>query len=104
MNRLRKGDDVVVIAGRDRARRGTVLRMVGKKVVVSGVNRVKKHLKPNPAKNISGGIVDREMPIDISNVALYNAAAKKAGRVGIRVLEDGRRVRYFKSNGEVLDA
>jgi large subunit ribosomal protein L24 len=103
MRKIRKGDEVIVIAGRDKGRRGIVLRTVGReRVLVEGVNKVKKHQRPNPVKGVTGGILDKEMPLHISNVALYNPATKKADRVGIRVLEDGRRVRYFKSNGEVI--
>jgi len=103
--KIRKGDDVVVLTGKDRGKRGTVLRVIdAERVVVEGANRVKKHVRPNPMKGVQGGIVDREMPLHISNVALYNAAASKADRVGVKTLEDGRRVRYFKSNGEVVDA
>jgi large subunit ribosomal protein L24 len=105
MRKIRKGDDVIVIAGRDKGKRGTVLRMIGADhVVVEGANRVKKHQRPNPMKGITGGIVDKEMPLHVSNVALYNPGTGKADRVGIRMLDDGRRVRYFKSNGEVIDA
>ena len=99
-----KGDDVVVMAGRDKGKRGTVLRIVdAEHVLVEGANRVKKHQRPNPMKGVTGGIIDKEMPLHMSNVALYNPATKKADRVGIRVMEDGRRARYFKSNGEVID-
>jgi len=105
MKKIRKGDDVIVTAGRDRGKRGTVLRIVDTEhVLVEGANRVKKHQRPNPMKGITGGIIDKEMPLHISNVALYNPGTRKADRVGIRVLDDGRRVRYFKSNGEVIDA
>jgi len=105
MRRIRKGDDVVVLAGKDRGKRGTVLRIVdADHVVVEGANKVKKHQRPNPMKGVNGGIMEREMPLHISNVALFNAAAKKADRVGVKALADGRRVRYFKSNGEVVDA
>lgn len=105
MNKIRKGDEVVVLAGKDRGRRGTVLRRIDEqRVVVEGVNRVKKHVRPNPMKGQVGGIVEKEMPIDVSNVALFNAATQKADRVGFRVLEDGRKVRFFKSNGELVDA
>jgi large subunit ribosomal protein L24 len=104
MNKIRKGDDVIVIAGKDKGKRGTVLRMLEGKVLVEGANRVKKHQKPNPIKGTTGGIVEKEMPLDLSNVALFNPATKKADRVGIKELEDGRRVRFFKSNGEVIDA
>jgi large subunit ribosomal protein L24 len=104
MRKIRKGDDVVVLTGRDRSNRGTVLRVVdADHLLVEGINRVKKHQKPNPAKGETGGIIDKEMPIHISNVALFNPATKKADRIGIRQLEDGRRVRFFKSNGEVVD-
>jgi large subunit ribosomal protein L24 len=104
MRKLRKGDDVVVTTGRDRGKRGTVLRIIdADRVVVEGANRVKKHQRPNPMKGVTGGIIEKEMPLHISNVALFNPDTKKADRVGIRVLEDGRRVRFFKSNGEVVD-
>ena len=93
-----------MLTGRDRSKRGTVLRVVDlDHLLVEGINRVKKHQKPNPAKGETGGIIDKEMPIHISNVALFNPATKKADRIGIRQLEDGRRVRFFKSNGEVVD-
>ena len=104
MRKIRKGDDVVVLTGRDRSKRGTVLRVVdADHLLVEGINRVKKHQRPNPAKGETGGIIDKEMPIHISNVALFNTVTKKADRIGIRQLEDGRRVRFFKSNGEVVD-
>ena len=105
MNKIRKGDEVVVLTGKDRGRRGAVLGRVGdERVVVEGVNRAKKHVRPNPLKGEVGGIVEKEMPLHISNVALFNPAAEKGDRVGIRVLEDGRKVRFFKSNGELVDA
>jgi large subunit ribosomal protein L24 len=105
MQRIKKGDEVVVLAGRDKGKRGTVLRRVDAQyVVVEGVNRVKKHMRPNPMKNITGGIVDKDMPIHISNIALFNPATKKADRVGVKSLEDGRKVRVFKANGEQVDA
>ena len=105
MEKIRKGDDVVVIAGRDKGKRGTVLRRADKDhVVVEGVNRVKKHVRPNPMKGQTGGIVDKEMPLHVSNVAIFNPATKKGDRVGSKVLDDGRRVRVFKSNGEMIDA
>ena len=103
MRRIRKGDDVIVTAGRDRGKRGTVLRIDEEHVVVEGINKVKKHQRPNPMKGVTGGIIEKEMPLHISNVAVYNPATKKGDRVGIRVLGDGRRARYFKSNGEVVD-
>jgi large subunit ribosomal protein L24 len=105
MKKIRKGDQVVVTTGKDKGKRGTVLRVLDTgKVVVEGVNRVKRHTRPNPIKGQTGGIVDKEMPIQASNVALFNPATGKGDRVGIRVLDDGRKVRYFKSNGEVADA
>jgi large subunit ribosomal protein L24 len=105
MQKIRKGDEVVVLSGRDKGKRGTVLRRVdARHVVVEGVNRVKKHQRPNPMKGINGGIVDKDMPIDISNVALFNPATKKADRAGVKRLDDGRKVRVFKANGEQVDA
>ncbi len=104
MQRIRKGDEVVVLSGRDKGKRGTVLRRIdADHLVVEGVNRVKKHQRPNPMKGITGGIVDKDLPIHISNVALFNPATKKADRVGVKTLEDGRRVRVFKDNGEQVD-
>ena len=104
MSKIKKGDNVVVIAGRDKGKRGTVLRRVDKDhVLVEGVNRVKKHVRPNPMKGQTGGIVDKDMPIHISNVLLFNPQTQKADRVGVKVLEDGRKVRVFKSNGEMVD-
>ena len=105
MEKIRKGDEVVVITGKDKGKRGTVLRRIDDEhVVVEGVNRAKKHVKPNPIKGVAGGIVDKDMPIHLSNVALFNPATKKADRVGIKTLEDGRKVRVFKSNGEQVGA
>jgi len=105
MQRIKKGDEVVVLAGRDKGKRGTVLRRVDAQyVLVEGVNRVKKHQRPNPMKNVTGGIVDKDMPIHISNIALFNPATKKADRIGIKSLQDGRKVRVFKANGEQVDA
>ncbi len=104
MNKIRKGDEVAVLTGKDKGKRGTVLRVDLDAVVVEGINRVKKHVRPNPMKGQVGGIVEKEMPIQISNVAVFNAATQKADRVGFKVLEDGRKVRVFKSNGEVVDA
>jgi large subunit ribosomal protein L24 len=105
MARIRKSDQVIILAGKDKGKRGTVLRVLDDGfVVVEGINRVKKHQKPNPMRNIQGGIVEKEMPIQASNVALFNVATQKADRVGCKVLEDGRRVRVFKSNGEMVDA
>ncbi|MHB8666375.1 MAG: 50S ribosomal protein L24 [Burkholderiales bacterium] len=105
MQKIRKGDDVIVTTGKDKGKRGTVLRRVDDThLLVEGVNRAKKHQKPNPMKNQTGGIVDLDMPIDISNVALFNPQTQKADRVGFKTLADGRKVRIFKSNGEVVDA
>jgi large subunit ribosomal protein L24 len=105
MQRIKKGDEVVVLSGRDKGKRGTVLRRIDTDhVVVEGVNRVKKHQRPNPMKGITGGIVDKDLPIHISNVALFNPATKKADRIGVKTLEDGRKVRVFKDNGEQVDA
>jgi large subunit ribosomal protein L24 len=105
MHKIRKGDDVIVTTGKDKGKRGTVLRRVDDKhLLVEGVNRVKKHQKPNPMKGQTGGIVDIDMPIDISNIALFNPQTRKADRVGFKTLGDGRKVRIFKSNGEVVDA
>jgi large subunit ribosomal protein L24 len=105
MKKIRKGDQVVVTTGKDKGKRGTVLRVLDTgKVVVEGVNRVKRHTRPNPIKGQTGGIVDKEMPIQASNVALFNPATGKGDRIGFRVLDDGRKVRFFKSNGEVADA
>ena len=103
MNRIKKGDEVVVISGRDKGKRGAVLRRVdAEHVVVEGVNRVKKHQRPNPMKNEQGGIVTQAMPIHVSNVAVWNPVTQKADRVGIRTLEDGRKMRFYKSNGELI--
>lgn len=105
MEKIRKGDEVVVITGKDKGKRGTVLLRVDEDhVLVEGVNRAKKHVKPNPMKGVAGGIVDKDMPIHLSNVALFNHATKKADRVGFKSLEDGRKVRVFKSNGELVNA
>lgn len=105
-NKIRKGDEVVILTGKDKGKRGLVTRAFPEddKVIVENVNIVKKHQKPNPNMNVPGGIIEKEMPIDVSNVALYNSSTGKADRVGFKVLDDGRKVRYFKSNGEVLDS
>jgi large subunit ribosomal protein L24 len=103
MSKIRKGDDVIVIAGKDKGKRGTVLEVKADRVLVENVNMVKKHTKPNPQVGESGGIVDKEMPLDISNVALFNPAINKADRVGFKILDDGRKVRFFKSNDEIVD-
>jgi large subunit ribosomal protein L24 len=102
MRKIKKNDDVIIIAGKDKGNRGSVLNVLDDKVLVSGINKVKKHQKPNPVKGVAGGIVEIEKPIHISNVAIYNAATKKADRVGVKSLEDGRKVRVFKSSGEVI--
>jgi large subunit ribosomal protein L24 len=104
MRKIKKNDDVIVIAGKDKGNRGNVLRVLGEYLMVAGINKAKKHQKPNPVKGIAGGIVEKELPIHISNVALFNAASNKGGRVGIKTLEDGRKVRVFKSSGEMIDA
>jgi large subunit ribosomal protein L24 len=104
MNKIRKGDEVLVIAGRDKGRRGTVIRVAGDKVFVENINMVKRHTRPNPQRNVQGGIVEKEAALHLSNVQLWNPVAKKGDRVGIRTLGDGRRVRFFKSNDEVVDA
>ena len=105
MNKIRKGDQVVVLAGRDKGKRGTVtLRVDEDHVVVEGVNVVKKHVKPNPLKGTTGGVVDKTMPIHQSNVAIWNATAGKADRVGIKTLADGKKVRVFKSSGDEIKA
>jgi large subunit ribosomal protein L24 len=102
MRKIKKNDDVIIIAGKDKGNRGSVLNVLDDHVLVGGINKVKKHQKPNPVKGQVGGIVEIEKPIHISNVAIYNAATKKADRVGIKSLEDGRKVRIFKSSGEVI--
>jgi large subunit ribosomal protein L24 len=105
MNKIRKGDDVVVRTGRDRGKRGTVLRVLDTgKLLVEGINMVKRHTKPNPQKNVTGGIIEKEAPIQASNIALYNSAARRGERVGFKMLEDGRKVRVFRKSGEVADA
>lgn len=104
MQRLRKGDEVIAIAGKDKGRRGTVLKIVGdQRLLVEGLNMVKKHIKANPNQGVTGGITDKEMPMQISNVGIYNSQTSKVDRVGFKVLEDGSKVRYFKSNNEVID-
>jgi large subunit ribosomal protein L24 len=106
MQKIKKGDDVIVISGKDTGKRGTVLKVVSEldRVVVENVNVVKKHQKPNPNAGVAGGIVEKEMSIHVSNVMLYNPQTKKGDRIGIRTLEDGKKVRYFKSTNEVVDA
>ena len=105
MNKIRKGDQVIVLTGRDKGRKGTVLsRVDDERLIVEGVNVVKKHVKPNPMKGITGGVIDKTMPIHQSNVAMFNPATGKADRVGIKSLEDGKKVRVFKSSGEEIKA
>jgi large subunit ribosomal protein L24 len=104
MNKIRKGDEVVVIAGRDKGRRGTVQKVLAGKLVIDGVNVVKRHTKPNPQKQVQGGIIEKAVPIDVSNVQLWNPITKKGDRVGVRTLTDGRKTRFFKSNKESVDA
>ncbi len=104
MKRIRKGDKIVVVCGKDKGRQGTVLNVSANNLVlVEAVNMVKKHAKANPMAGIEGGIIEKEMPLDISNIMLFNPITNKGDRVGFKVLEDGRKVRYFKSNGEVVD-
>ena len=103
MRKIRKGDNVVVTAGRDKGKRGDVTRTVGSdRLIVAGVNQVKRHTKPNPMRNQPGGIVTKELSIHLSNVAIWNPVTQKPDRIGFRTLQDGRKVRFFKSNGEVL--
>ena len=104
MQKIRKGDDVVVLTGKDKGKRGVVLRVLDGQLVVEGVNVVKKHQKPNPIKGVQGGVVEKTMPVDVSNIALFNPATQRADRVGFKLLDDGRKVRVFKSNGEMIGA
>jgi len=104
-SKIRKGDNVVVLSGRDKGRRGAVLKVLeGDQVIVEGINKVKKHARANPQTNSPGGIVDKEMPMPMGKVALWNPSAKKGDRVGFKTLADGKKVRFFKSNGEMIDA
>ena len=103
MQRIKKGDEVIVTAGKDKGRRGNVMKILGDRVMVENINVVKKHSKPNPMAGIEGGIIEKEMSIHISNVMLFNPATNKGDRVGIKTLEDGKKVRFFKSNNEVVD-
>jgi len=103
MKKIRTGDEVVVLTGKDKGKRGTVLRVLDNdQVLVEGVNIVKKHTKPNPARQIQGGVSDKSMPIHVSNIAVFNPMTQKADRIGFKFLEDGKKVRYFKSNGEIV--
>lgn len=103
MRKIRKGDEVIVNTGKDKGRRGNVLRVLDDRIVVEGINMIKKHVRPNPNAGVAGGIVEQEAPLHVSNVQLYNPAEKKGDRVGIKTLEDGRKVRIFRSTGEVVD-
>ena len=103
MQRIKKGDEVIVTAGKDKGRRGSVMQVLGDRVMVENINVVKKHAKPNPMAGVEGGIVEKEMSIHISNIMLFNPATSKGDRVGIKTLEDGKKVRFFKSNNEVVD-
>jgi large subunit ribosomal protein L24 len=103
MQRIKKGDQVIVVAGKDKGRRGTVLRLEEGRVVVENLNVAKKHQRPNPQKGIAGGVIEQEKSLDASNVMLFNPTTQKGDRVGYRRLSDGRKVRFFKGNGEVLD-
>lgn len=106
MSKIKKNDEVIVIAGKSKGRRGKVLSVLqdGAHVLVDGVNKVKKHVRPNPNKQEKGGIIEKEAPIHISNLKIWNALAEKGDRIGFKILEDGRKVRVFKSNNEVVDA
>lgn len=105
MNKIRKGDEVIVISGKDKGKRGAVLNVLpADRLVVEGINKVKRHTRGNPMKGVAGGILEKEMSLHISNVALFNRATQQASRVGFKTLDDGRKVRVFKSNGEVVDA
>ena len=103
-NRIKKGDQVVVIAGKDKGKKGDVVRVEGDRVVVSNVNIIKRHTKPNPQAGVAGGVVEREASMHISNIALFNPASGKGERIGFKVLEDGRKLRVFRSSGEAVDA
>lgn len=103
MNRIRKGDQVIVIAGKDKGQRGEVTRVAGDRVFVANINMVKRHTKPNPQVNQPGGIIEREAPIHLSNVMLFNPASGQGSRVGFKTLDDGRKVRVFRGTGEVVD-
>jgi len=105
MKKIRKGDQVVVLAGRDKGRRGAVVQVLADgRVLVESVNRVKRHQKPNPQANRQGGIIEKEMSLPVAKVAIWNPGAKKADRIGFKTLADGKKVRFFKSNGEMIDA
>lgn len=103
MQKIRRDDEVIVIAGKDKKKRGKVVRVLGDRLIVSGVNLVKKHVKPNPQAGEAGGVQAMEAPVHVSNLAIFNPATQKADRVGFKILEDGTKVRVFKSNNEVID-
>jgi large subunit ribosomal protein L24 len=103
MQKIKKNDDIIVRTGKDKGKRGKVEKVLGHKLLVNGINQVKKHQKGNPTKGVKGDIINKDMPIAISNVGLYNPKIKKADRVGFKFLEDGKKVRYFKSTNEVVD-
>jgi large subunit ribosomal protein L24 len=104
-NKFKKGDEIIVLTGKDKGKRGMITKVNTEtaRVVVENINMVKKHQKPNPNMNVPGGIIEKEMPIDVSNVAMFNPVTGKADRIGFKTLDDGRKVRVFKSNGEVVD-
>ncbi len=105
MNKIRKGDEIIVITGKDKGKQGTVLNILERdRILVENINIAKRHTKPNPQKGVAGGIVEKEMPLHMSNIALFNPVTQKGDKVGIKTLEDGSKVRYFKSNGEVVDS
>ena len=103
MNKIRKGDTVIINTGKDKGKQGVVLKLDGGKALVEGLNMVKKHTKPNPSKNDQGGLINKEMPIQLSNIAIYNNALKKADKVSFKELKDGKKIRIFKSNQEAID-
>ncbi len=104
MRKIKRDDEVIVIAGRDKGKRGKVVRVLADRVIVAGINLIKKHQKPNPQAGVAGGIIEKEASIHTSNVAIYNPATKQADRVGFKILENGDKVRVFKSNGEAVEA
>ena len=103
MQRIKKGDEVIVTAGKDKGRRGPVTEMLGDRVMIESINMVKKHVKPNPMAGVEGGIIEKEMSIHISNIMIFNPATNKGDRVGIKTLDGGKKVRFYKSNNEVID-
>ncbi|MFA5983914.1 MAG: 50S ribosomal protein L24 [Methylococcaceae bacterium] len=104
MQKIKKGDEIIVRTGKDKGKTGRVSKVIGDKILVDGVNQVKKHQKPNPNAGVSGGVISKDMPIDISNIGIYNPQTKKADRVGFRYLEDGTKIRFFKSTNENVDS